>query len=273
MKVTQTKKSSKKLNAIYGITAVIFVTAFLIFVFNSHEAPENNTSEKIEKTNTMNNTSDNNLKEKLDARKEAFAEKADANTKKVYGEGIADIENSDILSNAKQLGEIAPNFNLVNALGKTISLKNYLKQGPVVLTWYRGGWCPYCNLTLQALQNELPNFQAAGANLIALTPELPDKSLSTKEKHDLKFEVLSDINSEVAKEYGLVFKLTDDVATIYNSKFDLEAYNGNQTNELPLAATYIINQQGEIAYAFIDADYRNRAEPSEITAKLLELKK
>jgi peroxiredoxin len=146
-----------------------------------------------------------------------------------------------------------------------VSISEYLKEGKVVLTWYRGGWCPYCNLTLRALQEELSNFKENGANLIALTPELPDNSMSTKEKHDLEFEVLSDIGNQVAEKYGIVFQLTDEVAEMYNQAFELNNHNGDQSNKLPLAATYVINENGEIIYAFLDADYRNRAEPSDIT--------
>lgn len=102
-----------------------------------------------------------------------------------------------------------------------------------------------------------------------MTPELPDESISSSEKHDLEFEVLSDVGNKVAKEYGIVFKLTDEVAEMYNQSFELNNHNGDESNELPLAVTYIINQEGEIVYAFLDADYRNRAEPFELTAFLM----
>ncbi|MDO6803589.1 peroxiredoxin-like family protein [Wenyingzhuangia sp. 1_MG-2023] len=211
------------------------------------------------------------LKSILNEKKEDFNQKADETRKEIYQEGIKAVENSGILSKAKNVGDTAPNFILNNALGEAVELYDFLKKGSVILTWYRGGWCPYCNLTLHQMQLELPNFEAYGATLIALTPELPDKSLSTIEKNELKFEVLSDLGNEVAKEYGTVFKLTDDVAEIYNNAFDLNAYNGDDSNELPLAATYIINQKGRIVYAFLDTDYRNRAEPSEITKNLKKL--
>ena len=126
--------------------------------------------------------------------------------------------------------------------------------------------------TLHQLQQELPNFVANGAQLLALTPELPDQSISTSEKHELKFQVLSDIENKVAKDYGVVFKLTDDVAKSYNASFGLNEVNGDTSNELPLAATYIIGQDGKIIYAFLDADYRNRAEPSDLT-KILQKNK
>lgn len=114
----------------------------------------------------------------------------------------------------------------------------------------------------------MPNFKAEGANLIALTSELPDESISTSEKHDLEFEVLSDVGNKVAQKYGIVFQLTDQVANMYNQSFDLNAHNGDQSNELPLAATFIIDQNGEIIYAFLDEDYRNRAEPADIISFL-----
>lgn len=222
-------------------------------------------SPKEENTITMENNIETSLQSKLDEKKASFELKADDNKKRAYKEGLESVEKSKIVSSAKQIGEKAPNFTLNNALGQPVELSDYLKKGKVVLTWYRGGWCPYCNLTLHQLQEELPNFKANGATLIALTPELPDKSISTAEKHDLEFEVLSDIGNKIAKEYGIVFKLTDEVAGMYNESFDMNGYNGDDSNELPLAATYIINEDGEIIYAFLDADYRNRAEPSTLT--------
>ena len=223
------------------------------------------TKEDFKKENNMDKVLATSLKSKLDEKKASFELKADDNKKRAYKQGLEAVENSGITSKAMQVGDKAPNFTLNNALGKPVSLYDYLKKGKVVLTWYRGGWCPYCNLTLDQLQQELPNFKSNGATLIALSPELPDKSISTAEKHKLEFEVLSDIGNKIAFEYGIVFKLTDEVAEMYNKSFDMNSYNGDKSNELPLAATYIINKNGKIIYAFLDADYRNRAEPSMLT--------
>ena len=241
-----------------------------LFVVSCKTDKQNNTNTTQEQRNTTTPMDPNkeSLKSKLDAKKEASKLKTDPTTAKVFKEGIESVTESGVLENALKVGDVAPNFKLTNALGETVDLYEYLKKGKVVLTWYRGGWCPYCNITLQQLQQELPNFKTNGAQLIALTPELPDKSLSTSEKHDLKFEVLSDVGNKVAKEYGIVFKLTNEVAEIYNRFFSIVDFNGDASNELPLAATYIIDQEGKIIYAFLDADYRNRAEPSELTEVL-----
>jgi peroxiredoxin len=212
------------------------------------------------------------LKSELDAKKAAFELKASEEKKKIYAEGLEAVALSGIVNSAKQQGEQAPNFSLKNALGLEVSLNDYLKSGPVVLTWYRGGWCPYCNITLARLQQDLPLFKAAGATILALTPEVPDSSLSTRDKHNLEFEILSDVGNKIAKQYGVVFRLTPEVAKIYQSAFGLHAFNGDDSDELPLAATYIIDQKGMIRYAFLDADYRNRAEPADLLEILKAMK-
>ncbi|KAB1066493.1 AhpC/TSA family protein [Tamlana haliotis] len=253
------------------ILSTLFLGATLIACGGKNDKKQNAVTE-VEPEKKEKTMEEPTLKSQLDEKKANFELKADDYKKKIYAEGIESVENSGITSSAKQVGDQAPNFTLKNALDEPVSLNDYLKEGKVVLTWYRGGWCPYCNLTLHELQEELPNFKANGATLLALTPELPDESMSTSEKNDLEFEVLSDLGNKIAKEYGIVFKLTDEVAEAYNAAFDMNNHNGDTSNELPLAATYIINQNGEIEYAFLDADYRNRAEPSELTTFLKDNK-
>ena len=218
--------------------------------------------------NSMNNSAQTTLQSLLDEKKKNFNETATEQLKKIYQEGLAAVTDSGILDKAMNAGDKAPDFTLTNALNQPVNLYQELRKGPVVLTWYRGGWCPYCNITLRYLQNKLPDFQNEGASLIALTPELPDQSLNTAEKHHLQFEVLSDVGNNVAKEYGIVFKLTKDVAANYQQAFDLHSHNGDESDELPLAATYIIGQDAIIQYAFLNVDYKYRADPEVIIQHL-----
>jgi peroxiredoxin len=212
------------------------------------------------------------LQQQLNEQKEGFNAKADSAKKRAYEEGIQAVINAQITINALQKGEKAQDFTLTNATGEQISLYQELKKGPVILMWYRGGWCPYCNLTLRAMQSMLPAFKAGGAQLFAITPETPDKSLSTAEKNELQYEILTDKDNTVARNYGVVFKLTDDVKKYYEDGFGLSEYNGNDKGELPLAATYVIGTDGIVTFAFLDADYRNRAEPIEVLNALTNTK-
>ena len=204
------------------------------------------------------------LEKELNDRKASFEASASNEKKTKYAAGIKSVAKRHIVSNALQVGDTAINFTLTNASGKNITLFDELKKGPVILMWYRGGWCPYCNMALHYMQESLSEFKKYGANLLALTPEVPDHSITTKEKNELQFEVLSDIDNEVARQYKVVYKLTDDVAEIYENSFELSKYNDNDKAELPLAATYIIGRDKVIKYAFLDADYRNRAEPNDL---------
>ena len=251
------------------LLSITFACVLISCKENKKTDTQKNNMKKQTEISAKAESNEPSLKSELDAKKAAFEMNADSMKKKIYKEGIESVARSGIMEKALNVGDKAPNFVLKNALGEPVALYDYLRKGKVILTWYRGGWCPYCNLSLHHLQLELPNFEANGAHLLALTPELPDKSISTTEKHDLKFEVLSDVENKVAKKYGIVFKLTDEVAEIYNKSFDLNGYNGDESNELPLAATYIIGEDGTILYAFLDADYRNRAEPSELTEFLI----
>jgi peroxiredoxin len=204
----------------------------------------------------------------LEAKKAGFAERAPDDLKTLYDEGLQAVIDAGVVENAKSMGDQAPNFTLTNQTGEEVSLEALLEQGPVVLLWYRGGWCPYCNLTLAAYQGRLDDIRAAGATLVALTPELPDRSIGTAEKEGLDFQVLSDVGNEVAREYGVVFELTEGVQASYEKAFGLSEVNGDDSGELPLAATYVIDQSGTIRWAFLDADYRNRAEPGDVVAVL-----
>jgi len=183
-----------------------------------------------------------------------------------------DLSASGILDRALKAGDRAPHFTLPHSTGGVMSLAGAIKNGPVVLSFYRGGWCPYCNLELRALQKALPDFTALGTSLIAVSPQTPDQSLSTAEKNNLAFAVLSDTSSSIAKAYGIAFNLAEELRPIY-TKFGqaLPDRNGDGSWVLRLPATYVIDRDGIIAFAYVDVDFRNRLEPATITATLAAL--
>ena len=173
---------------------------------------------------------------------------------------------SGIVGRALQEGETAPDFRLPNARGGHTQLDDLLRSGPVVLLFYRGQWCPYCNLQLRAYQQALPKIRALGATLLAISPQLPDHSLSTTEKNELGFDVLSDVGLHVARAYRLAFDLPSDLADLYKRQWgnDLVQWNGEGGWSLPIPATYIIDRYSAVMLAHVDPDYRNRLEPEAV---------
>ncbi len=204
-------------------------------------------------------------------KEESFAQKPAA-IKEIMMNATRKLHDSDLVAKAPKIGEKLRNFILSNQVGKEQRLDKLLENGPVVVTFYRGGWCPYCNLELRAYQAALEDIQAAGATLVAITPELPDASMSTTEKNELGFEVLSDVNSNYARELGLIFTLPEELRPIYESfGIEIEKHNGKGQFDLPLAATFIITKDGTISSAFVDTDYTLRKEPKDVVQELLAL--
>jgi peroxiredoxin len=140
---------------------------------------------------------------------------------------------------------------------------------PVVLSFYRGSWCPYCNLELRTLQAHIGEFEARGARLVAISPQVPDESLSVTEKHDLSFDVLSDVGTTVAQDFGLAFDIPAELAAIYESRgHDLIRTNGGHDRTLVIPASYVVGHDGVVSWAFVNSDYTKRAEPSDMIAAL-----
>lgn len=171
-----------------------------------------------------------------------------------------------------KVGVKAPDFNLKNAFGKTITLKDELKKGPVILVFYRGAWCPYCNLHLHVLQKNLPEFAKYKAQLITVTPQTPDKSVEQIKKDGYPFEVLSDLDSKVMKAYKLYYELPEDLIIIYKKYgMDVEAFNGAGRNLLPVPGTFIIDTAGIVRAMHAETDYKQRMEPELIIKALQEI--
>jgi len=201
------------------------------------------------------------LTEQLAAKAAASSENTPPEVQAVMKKAIQDLRASDIEEKALKKGDSLPAFTLPGVDGKAISSVALLKQGPLVVSFYRGGWCPYCNLQLHDLQKHLSEIHAKGAQLVAISPQTPDASLSTAEKAELKFHVLSDKDGQVARRFGLLYKMPPDLVELYRGfGLDLEKSNGNKNWELPLAATYVVSKDGKIVYSFVDADYKKRAE-------------
>ncbi|MFT5207936.1 MAG: peroxiredoxin [Candidatus Omnitrophota bacterium] len=177
-----------------------------------------------------------------------------------------DLVASGIEKTALNKGDKIPDFNLNDAFGNQVSSTELLKQGPLVISFYRGGWCPFCSLELKALHEIHPQIKELGANLIAISPQLNKFSLENVEKNGFKFSVLSDIDNKVAESFGLVFGLSKHIANLYRFAFDLDlkAVNGSDNMALHIPATYICAPDGTIDYAFVDADHSNRLEPQQI---------
>lgn len=214
------------------------------------------------------------LQDVLDEKKNSGAKKKSKKVKMTMSQATQKLEDSGILKQAKARGQEYIDFTLTNIKGEKVTLSEKLKNGPVILTFYRGGWCPYCNLQLKAYQDRLSDFESAGGQLIAISPEKPEAGDETATKNELKFEVLSDIGNKVAKKYGLVFQVEEDLKEVYLSfGIDLDKNQGDSSKwELPLAATYVIDKDGKIAYSFLNVDYVKRAEPNDIIESLKGLK-
>ncbi len=162
------------------------------------------------------------------------------------------------------VGGKAPDFTLLNALDKRISLAGCLKSGPVIVKFYRGEWCPICNLDLRAIQKYLPEIRSLGASVLAISPQKPDDALTAKQKNNLGFEVLSDPNQKVIKDYCVQFDPGED----YHNRRDLSLLNGDGSKLLPVPATFIIDRDFTIKAAHVDANYTRRMQPEEMMAKL-----
>lgn len=164
------------------------------------------------------------------------------------------------------VGDQVPLFQLPNAVKKIIVLQDLLTTGPVVITFYRGNWCPYCNVVLNAYQRILPDIKALGANLIAISSQNPDSSLDMQEKHNLEFEVLSDKDNKVAKQFTTIIKNSiEAVEEAQKLGVDFYSFYDDKSREIPVPAVFVIDTNGTISYAKSEGgDYRLRVEPAEI---------
>jgi peroxiredoxin len=181
----------------------------------------------------------------------------------------AELIASGAAEHALKAGSAAPAFTLKDPDGQAVSSAGLLAHGPLVLSFYRGVWCPYCNMELQALQAALPDFERLGAKLVAISPQTAPNSRKSMRQNAVGFPILSDPRNEVAAAFGIRFTLPSYLSELYASmKVDLPEFNGESSWTLPMPARYVIGQDGTIVYAEVNPDYTRRPDPSELLPAL-----
>jgi len=210
------------------------------------------------------------LQDKLDAFRADFKAgkppfNAPAEIHPVMERATAELIASGQAGRAIKAGDRAPHFNLKDQDGNDVSSAALLVKGPLVVTFYRGVWCPYCNIELQAINEVLPQIQAYGANVVAISPQTPVNSRKSVRTNELSFPVLSDVNGQTSANFGLRFALPDYLVDLYkNLKNDLPAFNNDPSWTLPMPARYVIGQDGIVLYSEVNPDYTRRPDPSDM---------
>ncbi len=182
-----------------------------------------------------------------------------------FQKSIEDLKSQNIEINSLKVGDKIPDFYLPNAVNNIVTSESILKNGKMIVAFYRGSWCPYCNLELRALQENLLRIKAENVTLVAISPQSSDNSLTLKEKHNLEFEVLTDLNNAYANQLGITFQLQDFVIPYYEMLgIKLEDFNEDKENKLPIPAVFVVDKDGVIVYRFLDANYMNRVDIEEL---------
>lgn len=209
----------------------------------------------------------NILEKKLSERRESAKNRISPEILSKMLEATQSLKNSELEKETFNIGDKIEDTILLNNLGDKVSIMDVLGKQPAIISFYRGTWCPYCNLELSTYNELLKDKNKI--KMIAISPERPESSINVE---NLNFEVLSDIDNKFAKKLNLTFDITETIEDIYNGfGINLEKSQGKKSRLLPIPATYIIDSSGVIVYAYIDADYTKRAEPKDVIDKYLEL--
>lgn len=193
-----------------------------------------------------------------------FRERIDPAMARTINDATDVLRDSGMLARVPRVGDVAPLFELADPQGRIVSLQQLLEQGPVVVTFFRGGWCPFCTLALRALNDIARETRLAGAEIVAISPETSDRAAATAERNDLLFPLLADPGNSVARRYGLAWELGPELRDVYaRLGHVLPTINGTNDWSLPVPAGFVIGADGRITYAHADADLRRRLEPSD----------
>ncbi len=214
------------------------------------------------------------IREQSQQQKKAASERPPAEVVAVFDRSIRDLLDEGVPADAVAVGDTLESFTLSDATSEFVTLDQLVETGPAVIVFYRGGWCPYCNLALRTYQNELlPELTAFGARLVAISPQPPDQSLSTTEKIGLEFTVLSDPGNRVAKSIGIVFQQAGDVLEAQRKLgLDLAKVNAEGSTELPRPTVLIVDSDRVARFVDVQPDYTARTEVADIVAALADLR-
>lgn len=205
------------------------------------------------------------LKQQLTQISDTGFEKIPKAIARVLLDGIEEIKSSKLKQKGLKEGDIVPNLKLLDNNNNLRSLSEFMHHDFLILNFYRGGWCPYCNLELRSYQNLRQDFISAGADIIAISPEKPEIALDTSIKNSISFPVLSDINATMMKAMGIAFTLNDALKKEYvNFGIDLTTRHNNYNFELPVPAIYVINKDFEIVFRYFEENHMTRLEPKEL---------
>ncbi len=243
------------------ILPILFVAALIISTIYV-----NSEKEKVEKLKEVKENGEQSVQKILNAKAEEFSKTAPQDLKDDFAKGIKEVEENKVMLTALKKGDKAPNVKL----GET-NLYEQLENGPIIITWYRGGWCPYCNLYLKSFIDRLSEIRSLGGDFIAVSPEKASEVEKTIYNNKLNFIAVSDIENIAGKQFGIVYTLPELVSKRFEGRINIKEINNSVIEELPLAATYVIGQDRFIEYAFIDSDYRKRAEPAVVIRVLKDL--
>lgn len=165
-----------------------------------------------------------------------------------------------------KVGSVAPEFTAPTDAGHKVTLSDYYKKGPVILIFYRGAWCPHCNLHLKSFQDRLEDFKKLGATILAVSVDKPEYGAKTVQKDGLGFEVVSDPQADILSAYNVIYKVPDDLAEKYLREYhiDLQAHSGRKDHVIAVPATYVIDKSGKIVFAYANMDYKVRTRPEEV---------
>jgi peroxiredoxin len=209
------------------------------------------------------------LREIYAERKELIAKYVPAETQAVHARAIAELKRQRLAANILPVGAKAPELELQDHDGKIVSSSELLLKQRLVLCFIRGRWCPFCVGQMEAMNLILAEINQTGATLVVISPQTVQQSFFMRDQHKLRFPLLSDVGNTVAREFGLTYRIPNEQKTIYQRAFvNLPFVNGDESWELPIPATYIIDRDGSVLYASANEDYTERPEPEDIVRVL-----